>query len=229
MKKPYLPRSESELVQWLANFSNKLPTHGSLLSLTAAEISAAQDDCNLLRYLIADVLPQRRTELQELTNYKDLIKDGPLGTPNTPLPSMAPLPPAPPVVAPGVIPRLRALVQRIKNHPNYTTAIGEDLGVEGAETLQPIGTPTFKAIALPNHQVKLEWKKGNSDGVYIESQRGSETTWNLLAVDRFSPYIDTRPPLVAGQVETRRYRMRYLEEDTPASPWSDIVTISTIE
>jgi hypothetical protein len=227
MKKPYFPTTESSLANWLANFAAKLPTHANSLAISGADVAAAQDDCNYLRYLINDVLPQRRAEIHELTQYKDLIKNGPIGSALTPLPTMATLPPPPPVVYPGVITRLRGLIQRIKNHYNYTISIGQDLGIEGAEDISPLGVPTFKAIAMPNHEVRLEWKKGKSDGVLIESQRGNETTWTLLGVDHYSPYTDGREPLVPGQIEIRKYRMRYLDGDTPVSDWSDVVIVST--
>jgi hypothetical protein len=40
------------------------------------------------------------------------------------------------------------------------------------------------------------------------------------------PYIDTRPPLVAGQAEGRRYRMRYRDADVPVGFFSDTLTVT---
>ena len=41
-------------------------------------------------------------------------------------------------------------------------------------------------------------------------------------------WIDTRPPLVAGQPEVRRYRIRYLEGDDPVGLYSSVVSVTTI-
>jgi hypothetical protein len=54
-------------------------------------------------------------------------------------------------------------------------------------------------------------RRGFED-VDIESQRAAKTAWTYLAFDSVSPYIETRPPLVANQAEQRRYRMRYRDK-----------------
>ena len=134
---------------------------------------------------------------------------------------------SPTLVAPGIIRRTRDLVLRIKAHPNYTEVIGEDLGIIGAEQspaaeVKPVGT----AAALPNHEVKITFVKAGHDGVDVESQRAAETTWTYLAFDGFSPYVDNRPPLVVGQPEERRYRLRYRDNDVPVGEYSDIFVVT---
>src|SRR4051812_39631305 len=105
----------------------------------------------------------------------------------------------------------------IKNHPNYTTSIGEDLGfiAPAAAGVPGDAQPTGKATAQGSFQVLLEWVKGKFDGVDIETQREGESGWTYLAFDSFSPYLDTRPPAVAGKPEVRRYRMRYRNKENP--------------
>ncbi len=92
----------------------------------------------------------------------------------------------------------------------------------------PLGDPTFEAVAQPNSEVRQNWVKSSSDGVLMEGQRGSETEWTPLGTDRFSPYLDGRAPLVAGQPEVRRYRMRYLDGDDPAGNWSPVASVTTV-
>lgn len=62
----------------------------------------------------------------------------------------------------------------------------------------------------------------------LRSKRAFETVWVLLASDRFSPFVDVRPPLVVGTPETRRYRIRYLDGDTPIGNFSPVVTVTTV-
>jgi hypothetical protein len=59
-----------------------------------------------------------------------------------------------------------------------------------------------------------------------ESQRAAETAWTYLAFDSVSPYIDTRPPLVANQAEQRRYRMRYRDADVPVGEFCDTLNVT---
>jgi hypothetical protein len=63
-----------------------------------------------------------------------------------------------------------------------------------------------------------------SDRTY--TKRAAETAWTYLAFDSVSPYIDTRPPLVANQAEQRRYRMRYRDADVPIGEFSDTLTVT---
>ena len=49
-----------------------------------------------------------------------------------------------------------------------------------------------------------------------------------VAGGRGSPYIDDRPPKVAGRPETRQYRVRYMLRDQPTGEWSDIVTTTFV-
>ena len=62
----------------------------------------------------------------------------------------------------------------------------------------------------------------------VEGQRASEGTWTSLGTDRFSPFVDGRAPLVAGQPEVRRYRIRYLDGDDPTGNYSAVVTVTTV-
>jgi hypothetical protein len=75
--------------------------------------------------------------------------------------------------------------------------------------------------------VRIEFVKGAFDGVVIEGRRKEETQWTMLGTDNYSPYLDTRPPRIAGESEVREYRLRYLLKDEPVGDWSDIISTST--
>ena len=140
------------------------------------------------------------------------------------MPTLAP----PAVVTPGLIGRMRALVRRIKAHPNYTEVIGDDLGIVVSQQAGPtVVKPAGKAQALPAHKVRISFVKHGHEGVDIESRRGAETAWSYLAFDGYSPYFDNRPPLVADQPEERRYRLRYRDKDQPVGEYSDVYVVTT--
>ena len=50
----------------------------------------------------------------------------------------------------------------------------------------------------------------------------------MLVKDISWPYLDARDPLVAGQLEVRLYRGRYIMNDEPVGDYSAIATVTTI-
>ena len=81
--------------------------------------------------------------------------------------------------------------------------------------------------ALPKHDVIITFVKHGHEGADVESQRAAETEWSYLAFDGYSPYLDNRPPLVSGQPEERRYRLRYRDKDEPVGEYSDVFVVTT--
>lgn len=226
-----IPKSESELVIWLKNFAQTLATHGPTLGITPAEIASVQADAAMFEFLVADSIPTHKANLDARYSYKNLIKNGPLGAPGGDPPPDLPKGVAPATVAPGLLPRLRQLIQRIKNTSTYTPAIGDDLGITGTDEgngSDPINSkPTAKVTALPLHQVQIDFTKSGFDGVWIESRRQGETGWTFLAIDMHTPYLDTRAPLQADAPEQREYRLRFYDNDTPTGQWSDTINTTT--
>jgi hypothetical protein len=213
---------------WYRNFATRFAAHATALGFSQAVVDAVQADDAMLSYLVGDLLPAYTSALQARTAYKNSIKDGPIGSPAESLPPAPTVAAAPANVPPGIVPRARQLVARIKVAPGYTEAVGLDLGIVGAEggSDAPVflAKPTVKAHTVANNQVQIDFSKGKFDGVLIESKRTGETGWSVLGTDNFSPYLDTRPLLVADRPEVREYRLRYVQRDEPVGDWSDIIT-----
>jgi hypothetical protein len=228
---PIIPQSETELLLWTRSFLAKFPTEAPSLGFTAEEIDAVKEDLAALLFLL-ELIPQYRTRMQELTAYKNLLKDGPPGMSASAMPSFAAPSPPPKEVAPGIIPRLEDVVARARKHPRCTEAVQRGLGIaiptSSAPSLVGVVAPKARTASMPGSEVRIEFVRGDSDGVLVESRRGAEAEWKPLAVDRFSPYVDTRPPLRPGQPEKREYRLRYLDEDDPVGPHSDVIVVYTI-
>jgi len=112
----------------------------------------------------------------------------------------------------------------------YREAIGEDLDIEPSTDGRPRAArivemrPTFQATVLPD-KVRLDWVKGESDGVVVQCKRGAEANFSALDKDTKSPYDDGRRNLTPEQPETRIYRMRYLSGDQEVGAWSDEVRV----
>ena len=131
-KDHYLPRTDEGKLIWINNFSAKVGNYANTVGLTAADVTSAKNDAAMFAYLVnaAEVFT---TAKEQRVNFKNLIKDGPLGKPLGLVPDTPVLGTKPADVAPGIFPRLAQLVQRIKNSAAYTEAIGKDLGIIGAK------------------------------------------------------------------------------------------------
>lgn len=209
---------------WFANFTAKLVIHGPTLGATVAELASNAADNACVQALIPST-GRAQGDATEWVNLKRLELHGPETGVLPTIPGSTPLGISP--VMPGILIRLARFVQRLKGSPNYTEAIGADLGIIGAEITpsSPIKPQGSLSIVGP-HEVKLKWVKANYTGVIVECQRAGETTWTLLGTDNFSPYLDGRPLLVAGQPEERRYRLRYLDGDALVGEYSDVMSVT---
>jgi hypothetical protein len=223
-RQDYLPNAEDQLVVWFANLAAKLPGYATLLEIASTDVLAVESDA-LFVAAVVNYAEAVRLDLKETTAFKNLELYGPLGGAIPTLPGGAdPITLSP--RAPGIIPRTRALVQRVKAAAHYTQAIGQDLGVVGPEASEPLTVkPTGRAFASGPHEATVEFRKGGFDGVLIECRRAGEAAFALLAFDTYSPYVDNRPPLVPGQPEAREYRMRYRKADEAVGEYSDVMSV----
>jgi hypothetical protein len=228
-----LPRTDTELALWLNNFSTSFAAYATALGFNEADVNSVRADAAMLNYILGDLLPTYKSALQSRTSFKNLLVSGPAGGAGVALP----LPPAtgtaPAIVPAGIVPRLRNLVQRIELSPGYTEEIGLDLGISEPEGGGPSASasppkPSVKARSNGPGTVQVDFSKEKFDGVLVESMREGDEGWQSLGLDSYSPYIDDRPPKVAGKPETRQYRVRYMLRDQPAGEWSDIVTTTFV-
>jgi hypothetical protein len=195
----YLPDKELDRKVWLDNFNAKLTFHFTTLELTAAEQTSVINDTAMWSFIL-DFSSQLRASSEEATAYKRILRSGPDGPAgNVPSPPSGGTPPT--VVDGDIFERIGRFVQRLKNHDNYTEAIGQDLGIIGPEsTFDPqSGMPALELRIVNGNQVQVRWVKGEFQGVRIEVDRDG-AGWDFLAIDTSPHYIDTFP----GPVPARR-------------------------
>lgn len=221
----YIPTSEADLVVWFADHAAGVATHGATVGLSAADIMQAAVDSQTVSHAV-NGRSLYESKKQEFTAYKDILLYAPL---NTPLPG-TPVPPTvgtlPDGALPACVPRARQRAERIKSHPNYTTAIGEDCRIVAPTPPPAAVKPALKAVAETDFVVRLTFAMLGHDQIEIQSQRAAETAWALLTFDTNSPYLDGRAPLAAGQPELRRYRARFVDDDSPVGDWRDVVEVT---
>lgn len=218
----YLPRTDRDRVVWFNNFVTKFSVQATGLGFVAADVTAVTNDAAMFAYLVNQV-EIYTTAKEQRVDYKNLIKEGPLGSVGGAVPSAPPAGTVPTVVLPGIFPRLALLVKRIKVAPTYTDAIGKDLGVvsEMPQFNSMIMKPALKLV-MKGGQVEVQWVKGDSDGVRIEVDRGTGA-WQFLAIDTVPHYPDTTPISAAANW---KYRAMYIIEDETVGQWSDVASIS---
>jgi hypothetical protein len=118
------------------------------------------------------------------------------------------------------------MVNRIKAHQGYTTAIGQNLGIEISAS-QKIdldnSQPTLKSV-MRGGVVNLLWKKGKLDGILIEKDSGD----GFVTLDKdFHPdFIDNSVMPAQGQSAIWKYRAIYLMNDEKVGMWSDTITVT---
>jgi len=114
----------------------------------------------------------------------------------------------------------------MKAHPDYTTELGDSLGIEGSENvLDPPNMKPELTVSLQVNQPLIGFKKEGLSGVIIFRRRGAETEFTFLAKDTYPPYLDSEPKLVEGQPEAREYKAFFLDGDDAVGLESDIVKI----
>lgn len=221
-KSYYLPSTDDGKDVWLTNFANKFNIYALPLGFVAADATAFAADAAYYHWLIVSQA-QIAAYAQQWTTYKNAARSGPgvsLG--------LAPVAPAlgtaPTAVAPNIIGRASLLAARIKVSPTYTPAIGEALGIIGAESSVDLSTlkPVITAALVAGH-VDLGWTKQGMDGIEIQVDRGAGFVF--LAIDTVPGYTDTAALPAPGQSALWKYKAIYLQADQRVGLWSDIVSL----
>lgn len=217
-------RDDLGFVSQLQNFKEKLPNYQATLGLSAATLTAVDNDAGFLAFAVT-AIETSKSYSQGWTDLKNDARTGKGTTPIAIFPSPVDVTTPPTAVEPGIEERFRALVRQIKANPAYTNAIGEDLGIVAPEdtsiSLQPVLTVKLDA----GHPV-IGFKKSKSDGIRLYSKRTGEDSFSFLAVDMHSPYVDNRPNLNPGTAEKREYYAYFFKNDEEYGEQSAVVSIS---
>lgn len=224
-KNYYLPRTDEDKATWLNNFALKLPIYANKYNITSAEMQDMQSSAQYFDALL-DCNNQFKAYVSSVTAFKNLLRDG---AKNGAI-SELPMPPAamlPPAVAPGIFARSSAIANRIKASLNYSTADGDDLGIEGTQSTVNLNTmkPQLQGRLVAGGHPEIGWKKQGMDGVEIQKM-DENGNWQHLAVDLKPNYIDNSPLPPAGSSAVWRYRAIYLYKDERVGQWSDVLVVT---
>jgi hypothetical protein len=227
-KTDYILTNDNAFNAQTQTFKNGIPNYSALFGLTAAQLAAQAADAASFDYTLKcmDIIANTA---QQWTAWKNLERAG--GTPPASGAPVAPIfPAAVPAVAPGIEARFRALVQLIKANANYNEAIGQALGIEGAQQTGPDLTTVQPVIAavISGNQVNLKWGWGGNsaylDICEIQVDRHDGKGAGLLTYDTTPGYTDTAPFPAAPAIWT--YTAIYRVGDARVGLWSLPVSVT---
>ena len=230
-KKSFLPASYKHFVIWLQNFARKLIDHAATLDVDTATTDQVTNDTYLCSYAL-QLIEIFKQELSERVKFRKLLYKGSENL-NLDYPVMPVIPvlPGPPVPKAGVVNRVATIAKTIKLHPNYTEAIGEDLGIIGAEVVVDFRKkkPIITNVISESNMIIIDWTKARMQGVIIYSNAeitgdADNIKWVEISRDLKSPYEDTRKNK-GNDPETRYYKLRYMHDDKPVGKDSRILKV----
>jgi hypothetical protein len=227
-KADYIQTNDDAFNAQQQTFKLNVGNYSAVLGITAGQLAAQAADAGYFDYMLK-CMNVMANGAQQWTSWKNIERTG--GTPPASGAPVAPVfPTAVPAVAPGIEARFRALVQLIKANPNYNSAIGQALGIEGADQTAPDLTtlqPVIDAVISGNHvNVKWGWG-GNSaylDMCELQVDRGDGKGFILLAYDTTPNYTDTQSFPTAPTKWT--YRAIYRVGDNQVGVWSLPVSVT---
>jgi hypothetical protein len=199
MATDYIPRSFTNLEQWLEIQNDNIAEVGAALGMSADEQSA---------YLASvQRLLDKATAIVELNQQLDHLKAD-----------------FEPLLA-AELPNLHQQVKRLKTHGGYTPSIGLRMGWVGErhEIDPSTSQPTITATAM-GLRVKIEGTKPGFEAVNIYMRRKGEITWAQIALrKRRFPIYDEIPPINLDIPEIREYLCKGVVNDEETGLPSPIV------
>lgn len=227
MKEFYLSTTDQGKADFMDNLDNKIPSYTATLGLTPADVASIKADAAMFNYIM-DMQEAYKTSKQDISKYKNALRDGPLGMSPNALPIAPTLPPAPALVNDGIFIRIYKLVARIKSAPAYTEAIGEALGIVGDE--QVIDIPNMKPVLksrLDSGRPLIIWKKGPAADVldiYVDRKDG--LGFVFLATDTQPDYLDTFPVPAGVTTAVWDYKAIYRIGDDTVGQFSEPIQVT---
>jgi hypothetical protein len=224
-KEDYMPKADQDKVAWLKNLAVKLPSHEAALNISQEELISVINDAAMFEYAV-NLAALYKDEQKERTEFKNVLRDGPETNfvPVTPTPPVEPAVPAHNVPG-GIFTRVRKLINRLKNHVNFTSVVAQDLGITGSDiTVDYSSLKPAITAKLIGGDVLIGWKKGHASGIDIYVDRGSG--FKFLATDTEPNYLDTYKLAAEHGAARWKYKARYRLGDEQIGNWSDEVLIA---
>ena len=200
MTNSFFPKSDPDLLVWATNYKNKIAANATVLNLSAAQVSNEIDNCNALIASI-NAVAANKAALKSAVDAKTLSIEMQGGA-------------------------LRTEIARHKLAPEFTNAIGQDLGVMSVNL--GFDPNIYKAkinVEVYAGYARIKFTKRGVDGVNLYHRKKGTTNWLFMARVTKSPFDDRIVLQTAGQPEHWEYRAYGVLNDLEIGIASDIVEI----
>ena len=229
-RKYRIPSGEPEFNVWMQGFALNFPTVADELNESAA-VERIKNDAITNNYIILRFAAVESNRGEE-SKVKQGVMRGNVNAPPLDLPTPnLPEPPRGVVFNAGVWDYANNLVQRIIKNPACTPEIEAMLDIDlkgGGGNIHDHLTGKIKSItAGGGGAVVLKCAMQGMKGYAVYCQRGSKTEFERVGDSMQEEFDDERPNLVAGQPETRNYKVIMLEKNKPAGDFSDVKNVVT--
>lgn len=221
----WYPTNQADRIPWHANFNTNAQATGTTFGLSAAQKTSIQKDKDMVPTVV-NFKEAVQAYAQAVTEWANLILEGPIGTPFPAVPTAPSVPTFEGGDEAAIEPRTRQYRGIIAADPDYTAEVGENYGII-APAAPPAGVPALAAYALTASQVRLVISKAGYDVLAIDSKRGGGA-WEQIGISQTAEFIDGRSPLTAGQPEQREYRAQGMENNARVGALSAVVSAVTV-
>ncbi len=224
--KYYLPDGDDPRATWLSTLATGVGALPAAWNILPAQITSLHNDANAFKYDLLMIEAAAKFD-KGCTANKNELRDGPVATAVLAFPAFTPPPGAPIPVQPGIFVRVALFVAQLKKNDLCTEAIQIALGIQGEEIV--IDFTTMQPTLTLHHEgghIHISYVRTHADGIYLFGERGTETEFTLLATITKTTFNDTRPNLIVGQAENRRYRAFFMVGDVMVGIESAVFSIN---
>ncbi|GGH60161.1 hypothetical protein HNQ91_000788 [Filimonas zeae] len=196
----FVPRSHAERGPWAGNVKEKIAVIGPMLGLDAVWVTRVETAAGNIQNKV-DTVEVRKRDLESAVAAKNQSMEEDL----------------------MVILNAAGIMKR---HPDYREQLGSDLGIVGytVQFDEKDLKPTLKLRAFEG-KVEVSFNLQLMNSITIYSRIKGTLGWEKIGNDKASPFIDTRPLVLANQPEIREYRGCYFDGKEDVGQMSSIETI----
>ena len=214
------PTSMPAQLVLVQNFKAKIGNYASALPLTAAQVTAAVELCDAFVGSF-NAAEQCRQTMIAMTKWRDdIFSAEPVGAPS-------PAAPVFPVVGAvtytlGSVTQFFKLRDLIVASPGYSQAMGEDLGIVGAQVIPPSPdqmTPQFKSVSVNGATVNVSGSMQGMDAMRVEYAPNGGS-FRTVAFLTNTPGGFTLSPEKPNQPETGQIRAVYIKRNSEVGNFS---------
>jgi hypothetical protein len=199
----FFPRKDGEKIGWFTNYKIKIAVRGPEVDLAPPQINrnqvAAQKIIDVINFVTS-----KKAEYDAAMNLRDEI-----------------------FATEGKVISNTATI--IKNHYNFTDALGAEVGIMGGSKLHHEDqiSPKLKVVVFPT-SVEINFLKRYTHGISlyrrIVGPNGEETDWEHIGYCHKSPFVDKDPVTENGIAELREYTARCVKNMEEIGQHSGIVS-----